>query len=287
MSAAGGRRWILTTLRWALCAVAIGYLVWKVPWRDRVTLSDGSRVRLIAEGGDHTYVIERNGRQETIREGQVAKVANGELPDVEYGISTVVRRMRLDLALLAILIFGPVPFFSALRLVWMLRVQGLRLPLWESIKLTFAGNFFNFALPGTTGGDIYKAYHIARIAHRKTEAVTTVFLDRVIGLLSLVLMSGAMMVIVWRPNQFGAETGIIGVVVLGLAIGAMLVFSKRVRTALRLTQIAQRLPMGEQLLRVGRAIVAMRQHKARVLGSLGLALTLQIIVVISAIFMAR
>ena len=117
----------------------------------------------------------------------------------------------------------------AIRLVCMLGVQQVKLSLWNAIKLTFAGNFFNFALPGTTGGDLIKAYYITRFTHRKTEAVATVFLDRAVGLLGLVLLAGVMIVFTRDPSQFAELGWSMAGICLILAIGAIVVFSSRIR----------------------------------------------------------
>jgi uncharacterized protein (TIRG00374 family) len=157
---------------------------------------------------------------------------------------------------------------------------------WNAVKLTFAGNFFNFALPGTTGGDLVKAYYISHYTHLKTEVVTTVFLDRAIGLLGIVFLAVAGIVLTWNPARFGYEMFVLGLLLLGLAAGSLVVFSSRMRRALHLSALASRLPGGEQLLRIGRATVAMRQHKAKVAIAMGVTLVLQSIAMVSAAVMA-
>ncbi|MFO7536224.1 MAG: lysylphosphatidylglycerol synthase transmembrane domain-containing protein [Kiritimatiellia bacterium] len=63
--------------------------------------------------------------------------------------------------------------------------------------LFFIGQFFNAFLLGSTGGDMVKAYYAARESHhRKTEAATLVFLDRLIGLSALLFL--ALGVMTWR-----------------------------------------------------------------------------------------
>jgi len=71
-----------------------------------------------------------------------------------------------------------------------------------------------------------------------------------------------------------------------LMVGAVLIFSKRIRHALGLPNLAARLPMGEQILRIGRATVAMRQHKTKVACCLGMTFVLQFVVMYSAAMMA-
>lgn len=280
-------RVLLKAIPWLLCAAAVVFLVRAVKWHDHVHLNDaaGTLVRLIAER-DGGFEIEREGRRELIAGDAVRRVAGG-LPDINYGIATVVRGADLTGMVFALLLFAPVPLLQSLRLVWMLAIQEVRLSLWQAIKLSFAGNFFNFALPGTTGGDLIKAYYLTRFTHRKTEAVTTVFLDRVVGLLGLVLLAGLSMLSRWDSKAFGNVAGIMGLACGGLAVGALFIFSRRLRHAIRLPELAAKLPAGEHLLRVGRATVAMRKHKALVAASLGLTAVLQFLVMVSAFAMAR
>ena len=281
-------RWILTVLRFGLCAAAIIFLILSVSWYDKVTLQDGTKVRLLSDDGD-TLLIEQDGAERTVKLDEVVSVdvAGRSVAEVEPGIAGVVKGIDHWYAIWAILIFLPVPLLQSLRLVWMLAVQDVRLSYWNAMKLTYAGNFFNFALPGTTGGDLIKAYYITRFPHHKTEAVTTVFLDRVIGLLGLVTLAGTMIILTWNPERFGALAIVIAVVCGGLAMGALFVFSERLRNAIGLPRLAAKLPMGDQLLRVGRATVEMRRHKTLIGLSLLNTIALQFIVMVSAFVMSR
>ena len=54
------------------------------------------------------------------------------------------------------------------------------------VQRRHGAQFFNAFLLGSTGGDLLKAYYAARETHhKKTEAVVTVFVDRIIGLFSV------------------------------------------------------------------------------------------------------
>lgn len=281
------KRWILTAVRLGLCVAAIAFLVSAVNWHDQVQLDDaeGTLLRMVEDRGA-TVVVERDGRQQELPRAQFTRLDDGSLA-IHYGIASVIWRTRRGLALASIMIFLPVPLLQSIRLVWMLAIQEVRLSYWNSIKLSYAGNFFNFALPGTVGGDLIKAYYITRFTHQKTEAVTTVVLDRAVGLLGLVLLAGTMILFAWDPERFGSLALVLALLCAGLAVGALLVFSKRLRHGLRLPQLAARLPLGDQLLRIGRATVAMRRYKALVAASLGNTIVLQFIVMVSAFVMAR
>ncbi len=292
-------RWGLPLLRYGLCALAIVYLVHAVSWYDSVALVDNPerRCRLLEQHTDDAghvtaVTILRDGRPQRVPFDQVARLPDSDLPDIRLGIRGVVQRTDLGLALLAILIFMPVPLLQSIRLVWMLAIQDVRLSYWNAIKFSYAGNFFNFALPGTTGGDLIKAFYITRFTHRKTEAVTTVFLDRAVGLSGLMILASVTFVfswnrIDWDPTYRNSIATALGLIWGGLACGAVFVFSRRLRHLIRLPDLARMLPASDQVLRIGRATVAIRQHKALLALSLLDTLVLQLIVVIAAFVMAR
>ncbi|MBK7963043.1 MAG: flippase-like domain-containing protein [Bdellovibrionales bacterium] len=68
--------------------------------------------------------------------------------------------------------------------------QNLKLSSFEVLKLTFIGTFFNFAMPGGVGGDVIKAYYLASGRPKaKVAAVTSVAMDRILGLYSMISMA--------------------------------------------------------------------------------------------------
>ena len=75
------------------------------------------------------------------------------------------------------------------RLSLLLRPYGFNLALPASIRLTLIGNFFNFCLPGSAGGDVVRVYY-ATIHNegRKLEIGTVMVIDRVIGMFTMLLL---------------------------------------------------------------------------------------------------
>ncbi len=284
-------RWALPLLRYGLCLVALVFLYFNVDWYDHVKLASGAKVRLVALDADSVRVV-ANGVETSVPRASISTLPDSNELAVEYGIRSIFSRIDRWKAFWALVMFMPVPFLSAVRLVWMLAIQDVKLKLEQAVRLTFAGNFFNFALPGTTGGDLFKAYYITRYTQHKTEAVTTVFLDRVIGLLGLMFLATVMFAFAWNRldwepayrNRLGMGLGLIWA---GLGVGCVFVFSGRLRHLIGLPKLAGMLPGGDQLLRVGRATVAMRKHKSLILLSLGITLVLQALVVFSGYTMAR
>ena len=81
---------------------------------------------------------------------------------------------------------------------WKLLLKGLDMVMdySQAVKLGMIGLFFSAIIPGAVSGDLVKAVYVARLyPNRKARAVTTVLLDRVLGLLSLVLLGAISFVI--------------------------------------------------------------------------------------------
>ena len=80
-----------------------------------------------------------------------------------------------------------------------LRVQGLQLSPGRTAEISFVAHFFNSFLLGSNGGDLMKAWYAARETHhKKTEAVLTVLVDRLIGLWAMLLFACVMMLFNFR-----------------------------------------------------------------------------------------
>ena len=77
---------------------------------------------------------------------------------------------------------------------WYLLVRTINLPfrLRDAFRLGFLGYLLSFVSVGAVGGDLFKAFFIAR-EHpgRRAEAVATVVVDRMIGLYALLLLTSA------------------------------------------------------------------------------------------------
>jgi len=107
--------------------------------------------------------------------------------------------VRLGWFLLGVAFMGVVVFCTMIRWGWILAVQGLQLPFRRLLSINFIGMFFNAFMLGATGGDVMKAWYVANETHhKKAEAVATVIVDRIIGLLVLFVIALVMMALFWR-----------------------------------------------------------------------------------------
>lgn len=119
---------------------------------------------------------------------------------------------------LSVVLMGLTLFLGVARWRMVLRVQGLDLSAGRATEISLVAHFFNSLMLGSTGGDLMKAYYAARETHhKKTEAITTVFVDRLIGLWSMLLFAGAMMLpnadLFLRGNH---QTKVAAVLILGM-----------------------------------------------------------------------
>jgi glycosyltransferase 2 family protein len=95
-----------------------------------------------------------------------------------------------DLLALAAGICFLATIMTIVRWHFLVRAVDLPLRLRDTLRLGFLGYMYNFVLPGGVGGDLVKAGFLAREQPgRRTEAVLTVLVDRIVGLYGLFLLA--------------------------------------------------------------------------------------------------
>ncbi len=106
----------------------------------------------------------------------------------------------LDLRLLAvaeaIYLIGIVSTF--VRWYLLVRVIDRRITLRASLLLGFIGNVFNLVIPGAVGGDLIKAAYLTRMHVKKTQAIASMVIDRIIGLLGLFTLASIGGGLIWH-----------------------------------------------------------------------------------------
>lgn len=106
----------------------------------------------------------------------------------------------------AILCYMTAIVLSFVRWSVLVRVIEPRFTLRDALLLGFVGNVFNLVIPGGIGGDLVKAAYLTKMDIRRTQAIATMAIDRLLGLLGLSLLAAAAGVIAWplagRPIRF-------------------------------------------------------------------------------------
>lgn len=126
--------------------------------------------------------------------------------------------------------FGALLFASmllpAVRWWWLLRIQQIDAPLWQAIQLSWVGYLTALILPGAASGDLAKSWMIVRRQPTaRARSLSTVIVDRVVGLYSLVLLAAASAAWVLSTGPIeGPVAGMAAAVFLllvGATVGAM------------------------------------------------------------------
>ena len=159
--------------------------------------------------------------------------------------------IHLKAFLMSVFLVGLSIILGVLRWQMVLEVQGLLLPLTRATGISMVAQFFNSFLLGSTGGDLLKAFYAARETHhKKTEAVVTVFVDRLIGLFAMLLFACIMILpnlsLVRSDKRLMTLAALI--VLMTMACGGVVVLAfwgGVSRTLPRARQWLQRLPKGE------------------------------------------
>lgn len=163
---------------------------------------------------------------------------------------------------------------SALRWRVLLRAQGSGASIPFLVESLVVGVFFNNLLPSTIGGDASRAYDSWRLGQTKSTALAVVFVDRFLGLLSLVIF--ALVAMFYSNALVERIPGLYLWLIAGAA--AMLVLVCLIfMPAPRLLEIVAkiRLPFWHKIRKIVDAFLAFQGSQGALLGALGLSMLLQ------------
>jgi len=153
-------------------------------------------------------------------------------------MAAIFRQMSVWRFGLAFCVFAISQLIIAYRWRLLLKTQQVWISFGAAVRLHLLGLFYNNFMPGSVGGDLLRAWYVTKHTDRKFEAALSVFVDRVIGLLStlviatvcyLLFLRDRTLSIVVRPaadlGRLLAKCGQWGVIVLAGAavVGAVVV----------------------------------------------------------------
>jgi uncharacterized protein (TIRG00374 family) len=195
--------------------------------------------------------------------------------------------------LVSVLLVGFALLIGVVRWRIVLEAQGLHLPLGRATRISLVAQFFNSFLLGSTGGDLIKAYYAARETHhKKTEAVTTVFVDRSVGLWSMLLFASLMMAPNYAMLRASRDVGVPALFILAMLVGLSVVlgvaFWGGVSKSLpRAREYLRRLPKGEMLERALDSCREFGKQKSFLLKTIAISLLVNVIWVVQVIVLGR
>jgi uncharacterized protein (TIRG00374 family) len=181
-------------------------------------------------------------------------------PLVEVGLIRLVREARPLYLLLAVALLPFCFMITSIRWHSLLEAQDIHITFRRTFVLNMVGSFYNSFMPGSTGGDLVKAYYAAKHTTHRTRAVMTVIIDRILGLLALIIVGGIAAGIQYNIPTCRQVAIISGALLLATATGLFVFYHPNLRRQTGLEWLLKRLPMQRQ---VHKAVEAMELYGKR------------------------
>ncbi len=197
-------------------------------------------------------------------------------------------RMHILVFTACVAIFIISMLIIALRWHLLLRTQSIFINFWAAARLYFLGWFYNNFMPSSVGGDIVRAWYVTKHTNKKFEGVLSVFVDRVIGLAStliiaiffyLLFMQGQGKAILFE-SQIGFLKKIVfwAIIIIVVLLGVLLVH-KRGRSVLVKGWTCIRTAATKMIIKSKNAAILYCRRPLALLTAFGLTVLLQMMVI--------
>ncbi len=190
--------------------------------------------------------------------------------------------------LVAFGVFGGVLLMASLRWRLLLKAHGIDYSLHDTFALTLIGLFFSQVMFGTTGGDMVKAYVVAREqSQQRNAAVISVLFDRALGLFVLLMVALVAIVfnigVVMADGELTTFALIVVVAFVFAVVMAWVFYSERVRSVSWLRRLYARLPFLGALSTIERILYTYKSHSRTIRTCFVVSLLLHVCVVLTVV----
>jgi hypothetical protein len=260
------RRIVLFVAKVALAIALLAWVLHGVHVNDYVVEKEGRSyavVRAPAPGEAQEYRVSRGTlwwrHERTIPARSLEPIPGTRGREfIRPGFLSTLKGIRAGLFACAVLGFLISWLTISVRWWFLLRIQEIRIPLWEAVRLTFLGQFFNQVVPGTVGGDVVKAYYVSKHTPKTGAAVISIFVDRLLGLTELSFLAAAMITVSLASGLAGLDAVrtpmLFTVAVLAIVVFTLLfLLSVRFRRIFHLQRFYRRLPIAHHIAAAGEA----------------------------------
>lgn len=104
-------------------------------------------------------------------------------------LTSIFHQMNLGIFAVTLVFFTVSQVVVAFRWWLLLRTQSISISIAAAVRLNFLGWFYNNFMPGSVGGDLLRAWYVTKHTEKRFEAALSVFVDRIIGLLSTLIIA--------------------------------------------------------------------------------------------------
>lgn len=146
--------------------------------------------------------------------------------------------------------------------------MGVRLGFPLLLRTVLVGTFFSMFLPSSIGGDVMKMVLIAADTHKREVAISSVLMDRVIGMAITILVG--LLAVLFLPAVWGNQLviGTLAAVLAIFCVGVTALFSRTLmRLIARLTPALIWRRVGDKALKIHDTLVGLRRQPDVLLGA--------------------
>ncbi len=191
------------------------------------------------------------------------------------------RRADVSLVLLTLVTVFVDRSFMVVRWMKLVEALDIHVPRLRVVKIFFLSTFFGSFLPSGVGGEAVRAVSFSRLTSRRVESVASVVMDRMLGLLSMLLMGFMSLTVFYRVYPHPALVGVVVVLAVGVVAALALGLSR--------TMHVRVLALGKEnwLSKATRAMGRYRDRLGTLALVLGLSLGVQGLRVLQAYFLSE
>ncbi len=271
-------------LRLTIAAAGITFLILNLNWSDRVVTPAGTSYR-VSVITPETLTLEGVAPDSETLSSSMPRAAletgEPEQPRFEPSVTTTVREADAALLLLGLGLLSPIYLIGSARWYLLMRVRGMSVTPTKTFRLTMVGVFFNLCMPGATGGDLMKAYYAAKGSSQRSVAVMSVVVDRMCGLLGLVLLVALLGLTMLDHPVVRKITLLMWAGLAGVLLFAWLYGHPALRQRVGFDWLMSRLPGGAMLRNLDNAAVAYGRHKGTLAGAVLMSMPIHLLVALS------
>ena len=194
-------------------------------------------------------------------------------------------RLRLDaaLAVLALLVVDRTVMIW--RWIILLRARGTQIATKSAARIYLVSSFVGGFLPAGVGADVARAYSLTQRTSRGSEAVASVAVDRLLGLLSIVVMGTIGALVAGRQIEGLPPYLLPTITIVVLLANLALLWSDRIFAVAAEGRVATGL--ARRLIKLSSALGQYRGHRSALWAVAGLSVAVQLLRILQAYLLGR